>query len=336
MSLLIKKFKRCILGLAFLAALVLLVSCGGKYQAPVRDQGEQQVNRAPIIAQSSGNETGGRVIERGRASTAGVSSSSMSSSNPSRPQTSRSVSSSSVAASPTSAPSTTRRAPAVRRTAGASSHTVRAGETLYSIAFQYDLDFRSLALANKLRAPYTIFVEQQLSLVVTNISGGSRQRTINSSVGTAVSDNSVAQSQGGSPRTGGVLRQPIQASNSTPSWAWPHTGGILRNFREAGNKGLDIAGQLGDSVLAASAGDVVYSGRGVQGSGNLIIIRHNDRYLSAYAHNSAMLVGEGSRVAAGDKIAEVGLNSAGVAMLHFEIRLEGNSVDPSGLLPNRR
>jgi len=332
MSLLVKKFKRCNM---FLAALVLLVSCGGNYQAPVRDQGEQQVSRAPIIAQSSGNAKGGRVVERGSASTAGVSSSSMSSSNSSRPQTSRSVSSS-VAAAPTSAPGTTRRAPALRRTAGASSHTVRAGETLYSIAFQYDLDFRSLALANKLRAPYTIFVEQELNLAVTNISDGSRQSTINSSVGTAVSDNSVAQSQGGSPRTGGVLRQPIQASNSTPTWAWPHAGGILRDFREAGNKGLDIAGQLGDSVLAASAGDVVYSGRGVQGSGNLIIIRHNDQYLSAYAHNSAMLVGEGSRVAAGDKIAEVGLNSAGVAMLHFEIRLEGNSVDPSELLPNRR
>ena len=110
----------------------------------------------------------------------------------------------------------------------------------------------------------------------------------------------------------------------------------MRDFRGAGYKGLDIAGQLGDSVVAASAGDVVYSGRGVQGSGNLIIIRHNDRYLSAYAHNSAMLVGEGSRVAAGDKIAEVGLNSAGVAMLHFEIRVEGNSVDPSELLPSRR
>jgi lipoprotein NlpD len=334
MSLLIKKLKSCIVDLAFLAALVLLVGCGGKYQAPVRDQGEPQVSRAPIIAQSSSNENGGRIIERGMASTGGVSSSSMPSSNSSGPEISRSASSSIKVSTP--APSATRRAPPVRRPAGVSSHTVRAGETLYSIAFQYDLDFRSLALTNKLQAPYTIFVDQDLNLVVTNISGDSRQSTINSSVGIAVSDNSVAQSQGGSPRTGSVLRQPIQASNSPPTWAWPHAGRILRDFRDAGNKGLDIAGQLGDSVVAASAGDVVYSGRGVQGSGNLIIIRHNDRYLSAYAHNSAMLVGEGSRVAAGDKIAEVGLNSAGVAMLHFEIRVEGNSVDPSELLPSRR
>ena len=92
---------------------------------------------------------------------------------------------------------------------------------------------------------------------------------------------------------------------------------------------------MGDPVLAASSGDVVYSGRGVQGSGNLIIIRHSDKYLSAYAHNSAMLVGEGSRVRAGEKIAEIGQNSSGIAMLHFEIRVDGSSVDPLGFLPGR-
>ena len=108
---------------------------------------------------------------------------------------------------------------------------------------------------------------------------------------------------------------------------------MLRGFQAELNKGVDIGGQLGDPVLAASAGDVVYSGRGVQGSGNLIIIRHGDRYLSAYGHNSAMLVGEGSRVRAGEKIAEVGTSPNGVAMLHFEIRVDGNSVDPAGLLP---
>lgn len=330
MLLLIKKLIRWCSRLYLLAFLFLLVSCGGNYQAPVRDQGEQQVNRAPIIAQSSSNENGGRVIERGSAANEGTNSPrSNPSSNSSRPQSSSSVPVSSVTAAPRT------RTPIVQATS-ANSHIVRAGETLYSIAFQYDLDFRSLALANSLRTPYTIFVDQQLNLVVTNLSRDSGQSAVNSSVGTAVSDNSVARSQGGSSRSGGVLRQPIQSSNTTPTWAWPHAGRIISDFRDAGNKGLDIAGQLGDSVLAAGAGDVVYSGRGVQGSGNLIIIRHNDRYLSAYAHNSAMLVGEGSRVATGDKIAEVGLNSAGVTMLHFEIRLEGKSVDPSELLPNRR
>tara|TARA_B110000483_G_scaffold238408_1_gene314972 strand:- start:593 stop:1600 length:1008 start_codon:yes stop_codon:yes gene_type:complete len=330
---LVYRLKRCTLGLQFVAVLLLLSNCGGNYQAPVSDRGEPQVNRAPIIAQTSSNESGGRVVERGSAADAvRISTGSNPRSIPSRTQVSNSGSSSVL-----SRASDSKRTAVVQRdSASTNSHTVRSGETLYSIAFQYDLDFRSLALANKLRAPFTIFVDQELSLIVTDLSRDVGQSTVNSTVGTAVSDNSVARSQSGSSRTGGVLRQPIQSSNSTPAWAWPHAGRILRGFRDADNKGLDIAGLLGDSVFAASAGDVVYSGRGIQGSGNLIIIRHNDRYLSAYAHNSAMLVGEGSRVAAGDKIAEVGQNSAGVSMLHFEIRLEGKSVDPSELLPSRR
>lgn len=329
MLLLIKKLIRCTSGFYLLASVLLLAGCGGNYQAPVRDQGEQQVNQAPVIAQTSSNENGGRVIERGRATGAAeISPRANPSSNSAPSRASAAVSSPAVLP---------QRAATVQRTpVNVTSHTVRAGQTLYSIAFQYDLDFRSLALANQLRAPYTIFVDQKLNLNVTNVSRDAGQSAVNSSVGTAVSDNSVAQSQGGLSRTGGVLRQPIQSSNSTPQWAWPHSGRIISDFRDAGNKGLDIAGELGDPVLAASAGDVVYSGRGVQGSGNLIIIRHNDRYLSAYAHNSAMLVGEGSRVAAGDKIAEVGPNPAGVPMLHFEIRLAGKSIDPSELLPSRR
>ena len=112
-------------------------------------------------------------------------------------------------------------------------------------------------------------------------------------------------------------------------------GKVIRGFEADMNKGIDIGGKLGDPVFAASSGDVVYSGRGVQGSGNLIIIRHNDRYLSAYAHNSRMLVGEGIHVKEGDKIAEVGNSSNGISMLHFEIRFDGKSVDPTGLLPHR-
>ena len=109
----------------------------------------------------------------------------------------------------------------------------------------------------------------------------------------------------------------------------------MRGFQSGVSKGLDISGNVGDPVLAAGDGDVVYSGRGIQGTGDLIIIRHSDRYLSAYAHNSRMLVNEGSRVRAGEKIAEVGQNSSGIAMLHFEIREAGDSVDPSRLLPSR-
>jgi lipoprotein NlpD len=215
-------------------------------------------------------------------------------------------------------------------------HRVRSGDTLFSIAFEYDLDFRSLAQANGLNPPYTIFVDQQINLDISRLSVSA---SANSNLGTAVSNNSVARAQASSSGSGGLIRSSISGSpgtgSSEPNWQWPHRGMVLRDFQADLNKGIDIGGQFGDPVLAASAGDVVYSGRGVQGSGNLIIIRHSDRYLSAYSHNSVMLVAEGSRVGAGEKIAEVGESSAGVSMLHFEIRVDGQSVDPAGLLPGR-
>lgn len=309
-------------------SLLLLASCGGNYQAPVSDQGEVQVSRAPIIARTSSNENGGAVVERGSASDVISRGSSAPLARAPRPSQNTEV----------QASSTSRQvSPRQTETASnASVHRVRAGDTLYSIAFQYDLDFRLLALANGLRAPYTIYVGQEINLVVSDLSGSSAGSAVNSSIGREVSNNSVARAQGGTSRSGGVLRQPIQTSNVTPTWGWPHDGRILKGFREAGNKGLNIQGQVGEAVLAASDGDVVYAGRGVQGSGNLIILRHSDRYLSAYAHNSNMLVAEGTRVAVGDKIAEVGETPAGDAMLHFEIRLDGKSVDPSELLPSRR
>lgn len=309
-------------------AITGLVSCGGNYQAPVSDQGERQVTRSPEIVQSS-NQSSSVIVERSRA---GNSSSGVPvSGRQARPVE---INSPPVRANP---PVEVSRRPisAQTRPDNPGSHRVSAGDTLYSIAFQYDLDFRSLAIANNLRAPYTIFVDQQINLAVADLSESSAGSAINSGVGTAVTNNGVARSQGDTARPRGVLRQPIQSNNRAPTWAWPHQGRVIRGFRDGDNKGLDIQGRTGDSVLAAGSGDVVYSGRGVQGSGNLIIIRHSDRYLSAYAHNSVMLVGEGSRVATGDKIAEVGTSPAGEPMLHFEIRLDGKPVDPSELLPGR-
>ncbi|MFK7862680.1 MAG: peptidoglycan DD-metalloendopeptidase family protein [Pseudohongiellaceae bacterium] len=306
---------------------LLLESCANS-QAPVREQGEVQVTQAPIIARTSSEENGGAVIERGAAAATSGSSSSIVNApqarstpvqrQPSQPRqvSPRSSQSTSAASNPTN-------------------HRVRAGDTLYSIAFQHDLDFRSLALANNMRAPYTIYVGQDINLVVSDLNRSSGSSAVNSSVGTEVGNNSTARAQGSVSRSSGVLRQPIQRTSSAPSWGWPHQGRILRSFREADSKGVDIQGRVGDSVLAAGNGDVVYAGRGVQGSGNLIIIRHSDRYLSAYAHNSVMLVEEGVGVSTGDKIAEVGETPAGEPMLHFEIRLDGKSVDPSAILPSR-
>ena len=116
-------------------------------------------------------------------------------------------------------------------------------------------------------------------------------------------------------------------------WGWPARGKILAGFSEASNKGLDIDGKLGDPVIAAAPGRVVYSGSGLRGYGKLVIIKHNKTYLSAYAHNKDVLVKEGQSVVKGQKIAEIGSTDADAPKLHFEIRKLGKPVDPARFLP---
>jgi lipoprotein NlpD len=118
-------------------------------------------------------------------------------------------------------------------------------------------------------------------------------------------------------------------------WSWPAQGRVIANFNGAGNKGVDIGGRVGDPVLASAGGRVVYSGEGIPAYGKLVIIRHNSTYLSAYAHNSQILVKEGQSVAKGQKIAELGATGSDTAKLHFEIRRLGKPVDPLQYLPNR-
>jgi lipoprotein NlpD len=121
----------------------------------------------------------------------------------------------------------------------------------------------------------------------------------------------------------------------TVAWMWPATGRVLAGFSEATNKGVDIVGKIGDPVFASASGRVVYSGVGLRGYGKLIIIKHNQTYLSAYAHNSNLLVKEGQNVARGQKIAEIGSTDSPQAKLHFEIRRLGKPIDPLRLLPDR-
>jgi lipoprotein NlpD len=330
-----------------LSCCLLLVSCGGGYQAPISEQGEQQRISAPIIVDSSTPQSSLRV-ENSRPVTV----SSSSGGNGALPEVISSTSGlgggsrvvrggsasdrggSSDSIQGGSRQSSSNQGSFTINRAGPTTHLVRSGDTLFSIAFQYDLDFRSLAIANGLNPPYTIFVDQEINLDLNNIvSGGSAVSTAN--LGTAVGNNSVARASAGGGTSGSVLRQPVTSTPRAIGWQWPHQGRLLRGFQPGLSKGLDISGYVGDAVLAAGDGDVVYSGSGIQGSGDLIIVRHSDRYLSAYAHNSRMLVNVGSRVRAGEKIAEVGENSSGVAMLHFEIREAGDSVDPSRLLPSK-
>lgn len=118
-------------------------------------------------------------------------------------------------------------------------------------------------------------------------------------------------------------------------WMWPVSGKVAAPFSESGNKGLDFAGKSGDSVLAAGEGKVVYAGAGLRGYGELVIVKHNATYLSAYAHNRKILVKEGQQVSRGQKIAEMGDTGADSVKLHFEIRKQGKPVDPAQFLPKR-
>ena len=212
-------------------------------------------------------------------------------------------------------------------------YRVQSGDNLISIAFNFDLDFRALARANNLSPPYTIFVDQELTLDLNKTADIQSAR--NSKLGVEAPSNSVARSQGINNQPINIVRQSIAIEDKEAIWEWPSTGEIINGFLSNGNKGIDIGGQVGDAVFAAAEGDVVYSGRDVQGIGNLLIVRHGERYLSAYAHNSKMLVFEGDQVKSGQKIAEIGMDLSGEPALHFEIRIDGKPTDPIGLLPGR-
>ena len=138
------------------------------------------------------------------------------------------------------------------------------------------------------------------------------------------------------PVTTASVAPPAAASgDESVGWIWPAQGTLLAGFDEAKNKGFDIGGKIGDPVVAAADGQVVYAGAGLRGYGNLIILKHNNTYLTAYAHNQTLLVKEDQRVRKGQKIAEMGNSDADRVKLHFEIRRQGKPVDPSRYLPSR-
>jgi lipoprotein NlpD len=125
------------------------------------------------------------------------------------------------------------------------------------------------------------------------------------------------------------------AGGSKGPWIWPASGKVIATFSESGTKGIDITGNAGDPVIAAGSGRVVYSGTGLRGYGKLVIIKHNDTFLSAYAHNQNILVKEGQSVTQGQRIAEMGNTDADRVKLHFEVRRQGKPVDPLQYLPRR-
>jgi lipoprotein NlpD len=220
-------------------------------------------------------------------------------------------------------------------------HSVKRGETLYSIAWRYNLDVRGLAGTNSISPPYLIFPEQKIAL---KRSYSPAKRSINNPPPTGSNmpkklQNHIASSKKYLPKptTKKKTTKRVQVSSSV-RWQWPAKGKVDRTFSPAGgvHKGIDIKGKLGEPVHAAGSGKVVYAGSGLVGYGKLLIIKHNEHYLSAYGHNRKLLVAEGELVKEGQRIAEIGDTGTDKVKLHFEIRRNGKPVNPLKLLPRGR
>lgn len=242
-------------------------------------------------------------------------------------------------------------------------YRVREGDTLHAIAFKFGLDWREIARLNGISSPYIIYPDQQLRLSSPGSKAGassstaapaSTSRTEGRTVVTAAPSKSAssttydvpAKPAKSSPPPAVAAKPPPTRPDPAPvtdnppdpgRWLWPAQGRVISNFRpdDPARKGIDIGGKEGQEIIASAAGEVVYSGSGLIGYGELVIIKHNERLLSAYAHNQKRLVKEGQKVTAGERIAFMGRNDRNQAMLHFEIRLNGNPQDPLKYLPRQ-
>ncbi len=210
-----------------------------------------------------------------------------------------------------------------RPSLGTGEYRVRSGDTLIGIAFKLGIDHRRLAAINGIKDKDLIYSGQVL-------------KTQGRPVATTTKPSSSASTKSSIKKVK-PSKKTVAPVVTNFSWDWPHSGKVLAWYssKEGGNKGLDISGKLGDAVKAAAPGQVVYAGSGLLGYGNLVIISHNQEFLSAYAHNSKILVKENQQVKAGQTIAELGSSGATVPMLHFEIRKDGKPVDPLRYLPKR-
>ena len=271
-------------------------------------------------------------------------------------------------------------------------YIVKPADTLYSIAFRYGFDYKTLAEANNIDATYTIYPGQKLDLekarqyeserqvdtsqtakndnssntvissrrgvqevsrtavttverpTVTSTNKPNNKPTTNTSSSTAKNTPKPKKTDSTPKKAEPVKKKPKAKPATTSSytsrpvkyWMWPNMGKVITRFTGVkGSRGIDIAGNMGEPVRAAAPGLVVYSGRGLRGYGNLIIVKHNNDFISAYAHNKRLLVKENEIIKAGQKIAEIGNTDSDIPKLHFEIRFKGKPVDPLRYLPKR-
>lgn len=243
-----------------------------------------------------------------------------------------------------------------------SSYIVQKGDTLYSIAFNYGLDYHDLAEMNGIKDPGLITIGQEIRLFPSRATSAAaaapapvkridimvkdQPRVVEYPYSEAAMAQIDKVQEQTAPAATMVAKVPQAASVSSrddsadvsedpvPGWSLPARGKLIGQFSESDNrKGIDIAGKLGEPVMASASGKVVYSGSGLRGYGKLIIIKHNNTYLSAYAHNDKILVKEGQSVTRGQKIALMGNTDARQVELHFEVRRFGKPVDPAKYLP---
>lgn len=244
------------------------------------------------------------------------------------------------------------------RIGGAHVRIVQAGDTLYAIAFANGLDPQRVAAWNGLRDTDILRIGQQIRLTQPRgfkaqakpqtTEGAQQRQTVraktkrSSAQGSAGSDRPApGRPAPGRPAPGTHTAEPSRSSTSTKAengvsakqWRWPSAGKVVTGFAPArGQQGIDIAGSLGQPVLASRGGEVVYVGNGLKGYGNLVILKHDETYLSAYAHNLETFVHEGQSITQGSRIASMG-NTGNRAALHFQIRVHGDPVDPQKFLP---
>ena len=220
-------------------------------------------------------------------------------------------------------------------------YTVRQGDTLIKIGLDQGQNWRDLVRWNNLDNPNVIEVGQVLR-VNTPANEGVVVRSVNRNNATLPPPVTTQASQSGAPVAANTppaaspASPVLEAAEESLNFLWPSNGPVLAGFDDPKNKGLDLGGKAGDPVLAAAEGRVVYAGSGLRGYGNLIIIKHNNVFLTAYAHNQTLLVKEDQAVKRGQKIAEMGNTDADQVKLHFEIRRQGKPVDPSRYLPATR
>ncbi|ART81988.1 peptidoglycan-binding protein [Oceanisphaera profunda] len=232
-------------------------------------------------------------------------------------------------------------------------YIVRRGDTLNSIARNANHRVADLATLNGLKPPYRIYVGQSLTLLrgstsqksqvarTTAVPAGKIRVTQTQSAAVPKNQPVIKSTKPVAAAPGkvyaGTAAQKSAANNAPIKWHWPTTGPIISGFSlaETGNKGIDIRGSRGQAINAAAAGKVVYAGNALRGYGNLIIIKHNDDYLSAYAHNEVLKVKEQQTVSSGQHIADMGSSDTTDVRLHFEIRHQGSSVNPMTYLPKR-